>query len=150
MDNCVFCLIAEGKIPAAKIWENDKFLAFLSNRPNTKGMTLVIPKQHYDSYIFNLEDEFYQEYLLVVKKIAKILEKALNVKRIVLVAEGLGVNHAHFKLYPVHGFEEEFEGIGEQKEVFFKTFPGYTNTLSGPLVEFEELNLLAEEIKKHI
>jgi len=59
MENCVFCSIVSGKIPVAKIWEDEKFLAFLDNRPNTPGMTLVIPKQHYDSYIFNLEDDFF-------------------------------------------------------------------------------------------
>jgi len=149
MENCVFCSIVNGKIPVAKIWEDEKFLAFLDNRPNTPGMTLVIPKQHYDSYIFNLEDDFYQEYLLAVKKVVQLLERALKVKRVILVAEGLGVNHAHFKLYPAYGLRDDFVETEKPEEVFFKEYPGYLTTLSGPPADPEGLNQLAQEISKY-
>jgi len=62
MTNCIFCKIAAGEIPAATIWENNKFLAVLDANPNTKGMTLIIPKAHYDSYAFEMPDDVYCEF----------------------------------------------------------------------------------------
>ena len=45
MKDCIFCKIAEGKIPCHKVYEDEEFLAFLDINPNTRGMTLVIPKK---------------------------------------------------------------------------------------------------------
>lgn len=45
--DCIFCNIIKGKIPAQKIIETEKSLAFLDAFPLTKGHTLVIPKNHY-------------------------------------------------------------------------------------------------------
>jgi diadenosine tetraphosphate (Ap4A) HIT family hydrolase len=56
MTDCIFCAIAEGKSPAFKIWENDEFMAFLDLFPNTKGQSLVIPKKHYESDLFLVDD----------------------------------------------------------------------------------------------
>ena len=47
MSDCIFCKIAKGEIPSVKIWEDDEFFAILDLFPNTKGMTLVIPKSHF-------------------------------------------------------------------------------------------------------
>jgi histidine triad (HIT) family protein len=149
MDDCIFCLIASGQIPAAKIWEDDNFLAFLDNRPNTKGMTLVISKEHHDSYVFKMDQEKYQQFFLAAKKVANLLERALTVPRVIMVMEGLGVNHAHLKLYPVYGLRHDSEAIESQEKVFFKEFPGYATTISGPLVKLEKLEELASEIRKH-
>ncbi len=43
---CIFCKIVAGEIPAATIYEDDHVLAFLDIGPVHKGHTLVIPKQH--------------------------------------------------------------------------------------------------------
>ncbi|MGI0041041.1 MAG: HIT family protein [Nitrosopumilaceae archaeon] len=45
--DCIFCKIVQGKIPARKIMETEKTLAFLDAFPLTRGHTLVIPKNHY-------------------------------------------------------------------------------------------------------
>ncbi len=45
--DCIFCEIVQGKIPARKIMQTEKTLAFLDAFPLTKGHTLVIPKNHY-------------------------------------------------------------------------------------------------------
>lgn len=46
MINCLFCKIVAGEIPAQKIYENDRVLAFLDIGPVSPGHTLVIPKAH--------------------------------------------------------------------------------------------------------
>jgi diadenosine tetraphosphate (Ap4A) HIT family hydrolase len=38
-------------------------------------MTLLIPKKHYDSDLFNIDDEFYVKYFLTAKKIVQLLKK---------------------------------------------------------------------------
>lgn len=98
---CVFCKIIKGEIDSAKIWENDGFLAFLDVQPAVRGMTIVVPKKHFSSYVFEMPEDIYREFLSSGQKVAKLLKKALRVKRVFMVIEGLDVNHAHIKLYPV-------------------------------------------------
>ena len=46
MEGCVFCAMVAGKIPVAKVYEDDVALAFLDIGPLSDGHTLLIPKQH--------------------------------------------------------------------------------------------------------
>ncbi|MDO8486625.1 MAG: HIT family protein [Candidatus Staskawiczbacteria bacterium] len=147
--DCVFCKIAKGEFDSAKIWEDDEFFSILDLNPNTKGMALVLPKNHYDSYVFLMPDDIYEKFMLASKKVAKILEKALSVERVAMVMEGMGVNHAHMKLYPMHGLAKEFKEMVAKDKVFFNDYPGYITTQMGPKVDTEELKKLAEEIKKY-
>ena len=45
-DHCVFCAIISGKIPAYKVHEDERTLAFLDIHPSSRGHTLIIPKVH--------------------------------------------------------------------------------------------------------
>jgi len=148
MENCIFCKIASGKFDSAKIWEDKNFLAILDINPNTHGMTLVIPKKHYDSYIFEMPDNIYKETMLAARKVAKLLEKSLKVQRVAMVMEGLGVNHAHIKLYPLHGLKEKFEETWAQEKKFFEKYEGYISTQLGPKIELDELKKIAEKLRK--
>ena|SRR3989344_2142989 len=148
MADCIFCKIVKGEIPSAKIWEDKDFLAILDIFPNTKGMSLVLTKKHYDSYAFGLPDNVYLDLMAASKKVAKLLEKALPVKRVSLVAEGMGVNHIHVKLYPMYGIKDKFEETWAKQEKFFEKYEGYISTQLGPKADFAELQRLAEKIKK--
>lgn len=149
MENCIFCKIVKREIPCVKIWENKDFLAILDVFPNTKGMTLVLTKKHFDSYAFDMHDKAYSKLMLASKKVAKLLEKGLNVKRVAMVMEGLGVNHVHIKLYPLHGIEEKFKETWAKEKVFFDRYEGYISTQLGSQKDIIELKKIAEEIKKH-
>ena len=46
-DDCIFCKIIAGEIPSAKIYEDEKILAFLDIGPLSEGHCLVIPKEHF-------------------------------------------------------------------------------------------------------
>lgn len=96
----IFTKIINGEIPAYKIAENEKFFAFLDIFPLKKGHTLVIPKQEVD-YIFDLEDDLLQEYMLFAKKVSSAIEKAIPCKRIGMAVIGLEVPHAHIHLVPL-------------------------------------------------
>jgi diadenosine tetraphosphate (Ap4A) HIT family hydrolase len=147
MEDCIFCKIAKGEIDSAKVWEDEKFFAILDINPNTKGMALVMPKVHFDSDTFLMPDKDYQELMLATKKVAEVLRKGLDVNRVAMVAEGLGVNHVHIKLYPLFGVDKEFKGCWAKEKVFFENYQGYVSTQLGPQANLEDLKKLAEKIK---
>lgn len=147
-NDCIFCRIVKGEIPSAKIWEDEKHLAILDVNPNTLGMTLVMTKKHFDAYAFDMDDKDYIDLMKASKKVAKILDKKLNVQRTALVMEGLGVNHIHIKLYPVYGLDKKFEETWANERRFFEKYEGYISTHRGPEKSLEELKRLAERITK--
>ena len=99
MELTIFQKIVEGNIPSFKIYEDDKYYAFLDINPLQEGHTLVIPKEPTD-YIFDLEDKKLTGLMLVAKKVAKMLKKTFN-KRIGVAVVGFDVPHAHIHLIPI-------------------------------------------------
>lgn len=148
--DCIFCKIANGEIDSAKIWEDENFLAILDLNPNTRGMTLVMPKKHFDSDAFLMPDKDYEYLMLATKKVSEILKRGLNVNRVAMVAEGMGVNHVHIKLYPLYGIEKEFKEIWAKDKVFFENYQGYISTQLGPQADIKDLQKIAEEIKRKL
>lgn len=149
MESCIFCSIAKGESPASRIWENERFLAFLDLYPNTIGQTLVITKEHHGSYLFDLNRELVIDLIDAVKHVSTMLERSLSVKRVNLVFEGLEVDHIHAKLYPAHGLESRFTRIVPCDTISFGEYPGYISTMHGPKASRDELEALAEQISKH-
>ena len=148
MENCIFCKIAEGKIPGYKVYEDREFLSFLDINPNTKGMTIVIPKKHYGSYLFDLDDKFYIKFMKICKKIAKQIDKNLDVKRTAFVFEGMGIDHLHVKLYSLHGLKNKFQEMWTNKKIFFEKYEGYITTQLGPKADDKELEETAKMLRK--
>lgn len=147
MKDCVFCKIVKGEIDSAKIREDKDFIAILDINPNTKGMVLVLSKNHHDSYVFDDTDDFYASFMMAAKKVARMIEKGLGVKRVALVMEGMGVNHAHLKLYPLHKVMEKFQETWAKEKIFFEKYEGFISTQLGPQIDIKDLKKLAEEIK---
>lgn len=118
----IFTKIINGEIPAYKIAEDEKFLAFLDVNPNAKGHTLCIPKQEINK-IFDMDEELYLELMQFSRKIAIALEKAIDCKRVGMAVVGLEVPHVHVHLIPLNEMDnmrfvnkvklekEEFENI---------------------------------------
>ncbi|MEJ8755756.1 HIT family protein [Pontibacter sp. H259] len=105
MEASIFTKIVNGDIPAYKIAEDDRYLAFLDVFPTTQGHTLVIPKQQID-YIFDLEDELYIGLMAFAKKVAAAVQKAVPCKRIGIAVVGLEVPHAHVHLIPLNSMQD--------------------------------------------
>ncbi|MBR2803129.1 HIT domain-containing protein [Candidatus Saccharibacteria bacterium] len=95
----IFTKIINGEIPSYKIYEDDKTYAFLDIHPESKGHTLVVPKNEVDK-IYDLEDEDYQALMSTVKKLSKHMEQILNA-RILWKVVGTDVPHAHVHLMPL-------------------------------------------------
>ena len=101
----VFTKIIQGEIPSYKVAENEKFYAFLDINPNTKGHTLVVPKQEVDK-IFDLEESTYLELLQFSRKVALAIRAAIPCKRVGISVIGLEVPHVHVHLIPIDKMED--------------------------------------------
>lgn len=147
MSECIFCKIIRGEIPSYKIWEDKDHIAILDIFPNTKGMTLILTKKHYDSYAFDMPDDAYLKVMLAAKTVSKIVDERLGTQRTALVMEGMGVNHVHIKLYPLHGLENKFKETWSKEKIFFENYEGYISTMLGPEATKEELQEMHEKLK---
>lgn len=150
MKNCIFCKIVNGELSSHKIWEDKNHLAFLSIFPNTEGFSVVIPKKHYPSYAFDLEDNILTNLVIASKKTAKLLdEKFDDVGRTGMIFEGFGVDHVHAKLFPMHGTSnmKEWKEIKSNVDKYFKNYEGYISSHDYRREDDEKLKLLAERIK---
>lgn len=96
----IFTKIVKGEIPSYKIFEDERFYAFLDINPMAKGHTLVIPKKEVD-YLFDIDDEMLKEMIVLSKRIAKAIEKAIECNRVGVMVVGLEVPHAHIHLIPI-------------------------------------------------
>jgi histidine triad (HIT) family protein len=97
----LFTKIVQGEIPAYKVAENDRFLAFLDINPLAKGHTLVIPKKETD-YILDMEDEELADLMVFAKKVGRAIEKLVPCKRMGITVIGLEVPHTHIHLIPIN------------------------------------------------
>ena len=145
-NNCVFCRIMAGELPAYTVYEDKDYIAILDAFPNINGQTLVMPKRHTDSYAFKLKDAELREFISVTKKVANLLEKKLKVRRVHMILEGTGVNHLHAKLYPASGTDEIFKDAIAEEHVFFESYPGYVTSMVGPKANENALRRLQKLI----
>jgi len=102
MNDCIFCKIAEGVIPSAKVYEDETVLAFRDINPQAPVHILVIPKMHIGSAA-EITDENAEAVAACFKVIAKIAkqEKLDNGFRVISnVGEDAGqtVKHLHFHI----------------------------------------------------
>lgn len=150
MNDCIFCKIVNEEIPSHKIWEDDNHLAFLTIFPNTEGFSVVIPKKHYPSYLFDLSNEVITDLILATKKVAKLLDSKLeDVGRTGMIFEGFGVNHIHAKLFPMHGTAnmKEWKAINSNVDKYFEKYEGYISSHDYKREDDEKLAKLAEKIR---
>lgn len=105
MQDSIFTKIINGEIPAHKIHEDDKTIAFLDIHPGMPGHTLVVPKKQVES-IWDLEKDDYDAVWGSVRKIAQHIEPIVGARRVGIIVMGFGVPHAHVHLVPInHGYE---------------------------------------------
>ena len=97
----IFSKIINGDIPALKIAENEKFIAFLDIEPLVPGHVLVVPKMEVDK-IFDVPDDYLAAMLVFAKPIAHAIEKAFDCNRCGISVIGLEVPHAHMHLVPIN------------------------------------------------
>lgn len=104
MENCIFCKIAKGEIPAATLHEDDDFRVILDLGPASKGHALILPKAH-AANIYELPDELAGKAMILAKRMAGRMTEALECDGFNLVQNngeiaGQTVFHFHVHLIP--------------------------------------------------
>ncbi|HOX27584.1 MAG TPA: HIT family protein [bacterium] len=102
--NCIFCKIASGEIPAAKIAESEHCFAILDAFPAAKGHVLVISKDHRENPL-EMSAEETSDCALLIQKTAAAVKKAANCPGINIINNtgkpaGQVVMHAHYHILP--------------------------------------------------
>jgi histidine triad (HIT) family protein len=100
MRDDIFSKIIRGEIPCQKIYEDDKFLAFLDIHPVAEGHTLVVPKT-YAPYVWDVEN--IGEYFETCQKLVKHFKKISGQEVIYGIIHGEGVPYAHVHIIPKGG-----------------------------------------------
>lgn len=149
MSDCIFCKIVKEEFPSHKIWEDEKHLAFLSIFPNTEGFSVVITKEHYPSYAFDLPAAALAGLVGAAAKVAKLLDKAFeDVGRTGMIFEGFGVDHVHAKLFPMHGTKMPgWKPLHSDIGKYFEKYEGYISSHDYKRADDEKLAALAERIR---
>lgn len=104
MENCIFCRIANGEIPAATLYEDENFRVILDLGPASKGHALILPKSH-AANIYELSDEMAAKAMILAKKMATAMTAALKCDGFNIVQNngecaGQTVFHFHMHLIP--------------------------------------------------
>ncbi|MBP7006916.1 MAG: HIT family protein [Candidatus Pacebacteria bacterium] len=103
MTDCIFCKIIKGELPATKLYEDDKALAFLDIYPVNIGHALVIPKEHFENILETPEDVI-AHMMKVVKKVSHGIEglgcDGINITMNNKSAAGQVVFHSHIHVIP--------------------------------------------------
>lgn len=102
--DCIFCLLANGDIPTAKVYEDDDLTVILDAGPATKGHALVLPKDHYKN-ITEVPQELAGKLVAIASKVGNAQMKALGAAGFNIVintneAAGQTVFHCHVHVIP--------------------------------------------------
>jgi len=130
MGDCIFCKIIQGEIPATKVYEDEKVLAFMDINPLNDGHTLET--------IFEIDPQDLIATIKVAQKLAIAIKKALDSDGMIVVqlnnkAAGQMVPHLHIHLIP--RWENDGLQIGK-----WEMKPG----------DMEKIKDIAEKIKKEV
>ena len=103
-DDCIFCKIANGEIPANALYEDDLVKVIFDLSPASDGHVLILPKSHYDD-VYSLDDDTAAHIFKVAVKIANAMKKSLNIDGLNIVqnngeAAGQTVFHFHMHIIP--------------------------------------------------
>ncbi|MEV0129582.1 HIT domain-containing protein [Dactylosporangium sp. NPDC050688] len=102
--NCVFCAIADGRHPAAVLFQDDHTVAFLDITAVMDGHTLVIPRRHCTD-LWDADEEDAVAVMRTVHRMARRLRNVLRPDGLTLFqANGAAgwqdVFHLHVHLVP--------------------------------------------------
>lgn len=100
MENCIFCKIVKGEIPATKVYEDENVYAFKDINPAAPIHVLVIPKEH-TTNILDTKPETIAKIFEAINKIAKQLGIDKDGFRVISNCgkdAGQEVMHIHFHI----------------------------------------------------
>jgi len=140
MADCLFCRIAAGEIPSAKVWEDDRTFAFLDINPLTRGHALVVPKTH----AARLEEASEEDAAAVMRTARRLVPRlcgAVGAQDATVAINngphaGQEVPHLHLHIVP----RQAHDGAGPVHALF----------KDRPSVETEDLQRIAAKVRSRV
>lgn len=104
MDDCVFCRIVRGELPASKVYEDEHTLAFLNIVAAHPGHVLVIAKPHVEN-LYGLDDTLAAAVFQATTRVARAVKEVTGCDGTTIfqaneVAGGQTVFHFHLHVLP--------------------------------------------------
>lgn len=125
---CIFCGIISGKVPAYRVYEDERVLAFLDIHPSAPGHTLISPKAHV-ARVEDLSKEDASALFKVLHSLVGRIQTAMDAP-----ASTIGINngsesgqevpHVHIHIIPrfrgdrggiIQGITRGFRHLGEEE-----------------------------------
>ena len=108
--NCIFCKIASGQVPSARLLEDEVAFAFLDIGPLAEGHALLVPKDHYVT-IDQMPPAAAADLLRHLPALAGAVKAAVGAEGVnILQNNGLVahqvVQHVHFHIIPRRAGDE--------------------------------------------
>jgi len=76
-DDCLFCRIVSGELPATVVYEDENVVAFLDHRPLFPGHTLLVPRQHVET-LGDLPAKLVAPYFEAAQLLSLVVESAMD------------------------------------------------------------------------
>ncbi len=114
-DNCVFCAIAAGKLPAEIVYRDDAVIAFMDHAPRNPGHLLVVPLSH-SVNVLDTPPETWAHVATVAQRLALALQhtdlsaEGFNFISNAGLAADQSVFHLHLHVVPRFTGETTIEG----------------------------------------
>lgn len=140
-ENCLFCRIVAGALPAHKVYEDDQILAFLDLHPIRPGHTLVIPKEHH-VWFEELPEQLATAITSCSQRIARGMKRLYGVERVAMFYTGIHVPHAHAHVVPMHHVHDVSSGAYLAEGVDSYALP--------PQLPTEEMVAIADELSAQL
>jgi histidine triad (HIT) family protein len=102
--DCLFCKIVAGEIPATRVHEDERTIAFMDINPGTRGHLLVIPRAH-AADVLEISDEDLEACARTAKRMAARVKERLHADGVNLLnscgqAAWQTVFHFHIHVIP--------------------------------------------------
>jgi histidine triad (HIT) family protein len=126
--SCAFCQVIAGAQRGAVIFEDERSLAFLDNRPLFPGHTLLVPKEHFEA-LPDLPADLLGPFFAHAQRLARAMETGLGAEGSHIAINNRvsqSVPHLHVHVVPrrkkdgLKGFfwpRQKYESEGQMEEV---------------------------------
>ncbi|MEM9602767.1 MAG: HIT family protein [Pseudomonadota bacterium] len=98
---CLFCEIANKRVPSVIVWEDADIMAFLDIHPIREAHCQIMPKAHYETFE-DVPASVMTELVAAAQRLAKRMKQVYTVDRVAFLFTGGDVPHAHAHLLPMH------------------------------------------------
>jgi histidine triad (HIT) family protein len=108
-DDCIFCKIAAGELPAEVVQEDEHTLAFMDLNPWTRGHALVIPRNH-STDLLEIADDDLARANAAAKRLAGRMKEKLGADGVNLLnscGQAAWQTVFHFHVHVIPRYEDD-------------------------------------------